>query len=250
MWNSNFYSGYSLDDVSEMMAGLQVSDQDDDASGATASDRYGELPSYANPLIHELERRSSPPQASSYQYADASSSTYDNTFNQSSGHAPSMFGLYGFAPPVFYPPSMAFMDPSAASSSTVPGATLRVVRGRGESGCAISSIATVLGKTYDEVRPYAVRNGFTPQEGMTYPEMKATIKAMGGKAKIRYADEWAEVADRAIVSIRTARGGLHAVAFERNDAGRFIYDNNNHGPIERPDDLCLAERKYLKIVTD
>ena len=250
MWNSNFYNDYSLDDVNQMMAGMQVTDQDEDRSGATASDSQSELPSYANPLIYQLEGRSPPSYTSSDYDAAASSATFHETFNQSSGQPHAMFGMYGAEPPVFYPPPMAFYESFAPGPSTVPGATLQVVRGRGESGCAISSIASVLGKTYDEVRPYAVRHGFTQAYGMTYPQMKATIKAMGGKAKIRYADEWAEVADLAIVSIRTDRGGLHAVAFERNDAGRFIYDNNNNGPIERPDDLSLAERKYLKIVKD
>ena len=250
MWNSNSYSDYSLDDVNQMMASMQVNDQDEDRSNATASDSQSELPVYANPLIYQLEGRSPPSYASSDYHSEASNATFNETYNQSSAHSHAMFGMYGFDRPVFYPPPTAPFDSFAARSSTVAGATLRVVRGRGEGGCAISSIASVLGKTYDEVRPYAIRHGFTPRGGMTYPEMKATIKAMGGKAKIRYADEWAEVADLAIVSVRTDRGGLHVVAFERNDAGRFIYDNNNAGPIERPDDLYLAERKYLKIVRD
>ena len=249
MWNSNSYSGYSLDDVNQMIANMQLTDQDEDRSGATASDSQSDLPSYANPLISQLEGRAPPSYTSSDYHSEAFGATYNETYNQSSGHSHAMFGMYGFDRPVFYPPPVPF-NSFAASSSSVSGATLCIVRGRGESGCAISSIASVLGKTYDEVRPYAIRHGFTPRGGMTYPEMKATIKAMGGKAKIRYADEWAEVADLAIVSVRTDRGGLHAVAFERNDAGRFIYDNNNAEPIERPDDLYLAERKYLKIVRD
>ena len=238
MWNPNAYGYpyqyeeashyYEQDDIQEMMSRMHLN-----APPGHTTTGLSEYSGYDHhPLISQLGSVSS-----SYQ-----------TPAPPPPHRPSWFDCYGFHQPMM--PPYVSEPPADTATSSPAGATLELLPGRGGNGCAINAIACVLGKTYDEVYPYALAHGFTSEEGMNYRQMKNTIKALGGKAKIRYADEWAEVADLAIVSIRRRADALHAVVFERNDAGRFIYDTSKPAPIHRPDDLELAERKYLKIVKD
>lgn len=242
MWNSHSY-GYPYpyqdashhneqDDIQEMMSRLDLDVPQEQLANPTSYDS-GEIGnSYQNPLISEL----------------GGVSFADNTAAPPPYPPLPSFTGYGFYPPPLPPYLPYFLSETANSSPE--GSTLDIVTGRGENGCAVSAIACALGKTYDEVRPHAVASGFTSEDGMDFRQMKNTIKALGYKAKIRYADEWAEVADLAIVSIRNSSGDLHAVVFERNEAGRFIYDSNNAAPVYRDDDLALAERRYLKIIKD
>ena len=168
--------------------------------------------------------------------------------------------LVGYPPAFPHPLPIPFHPPhypsypysyAAGYSSSASGATLTLDRGYGyqEKGCVISTIATVTGKAYATVRRVAADQcGYDGNSGLGFEEALSILEKLGTSSSIVKAKTWSELPDLAIVSVKGKKSPYHAVVFERNEHGEFIYDWRNHGPVHHHSgDYELAEDEHLEI---
>ena len=136
-------------------------------------------------------------------------------------------------------------------ASSASGATLNLDRGYGynEKGCVISTIATVTGKPYSTVRDVAADEcGYDGNTGLYFEEALKILQRLGTSSSMVKARTWSELPDLAIVSVKGKKSPFHAVVFERNEHGEFIYDWRNHGPVQRrSSEYEFAEDEHLEI---
>ena len=140
---------------------------------------------------------------------------------------------------------------AAGYSSSASGATLTLDRGDGynEKGCVISTIATVTGKPYSTVRGVAADVcNYNGNAGLYFEQALKILERLGTSSSMVKAKTWSELPDLAIVSVKGETSAYHAVVFERNEHGEFIYDWKKYGPVRRQsDDYEFAEDDHLEI---
>ena len=140
---------------------------------------------------------------------------------------------------------------AAGYASGASGASLNLDRGYGynEAGCVISTIATVTGKPYSRVRHLAADEcGYDGSEGISFIEAQRILERLGTSSSLIEAKTWSELPDLAIVMVGQNHP-YHAVVFERNEHGEFIYDWHKHGPVQRQsgDYDLVEEHDHLEI---
>jgi len=87
------------------------------------------------------------------------------------------------------------------------------------------------------------------ESGIDFEEAQRVLKELGIKSR-RYdqVDDWSELPDLAIASVKGSEGGLHAVVFVRSENGEFIFDCDNDGPVSCDRYELVPGRKYLEIL--
>ena len=157
--------------------------------------------------------------------------------------------------PVYQPPYTSVLSNYSPPRPTAPaGASFTLDRGIGfkEGGCVISCIATVTGIDYATVRKKAfamAEKGKIDYDGngLSYFDAKKVLKKLGYGSLVEEARSWSAVPDLAFVTIKGAEGKHHAVLFERNSHGEFIYDWQNETPVRKDPDLKISDPFYLEI---
>ena len=136
-------------------------------------------------------------------------------------------------------------------SIRVGGRTIRVVEGWSEQGCTVTCIAMVANIPYAKARQAAIDtiNWVPGESGIDFEEAQRVLKELGIKSR-RYdqVDDWSELPDLAIASVKGSEGGLHAVVFVRSENGEFIFDCDNDGPVSCDRYELVPGRKYLEIL--
>lgn len=210
----------------------------------------------------DLQRPPSPPRYSHYPNTD--SYLPYSAGDASDGHAAyRQFQGYDYpqyppAPLPYYHPNASigfyhhpFYVPGQSSTSPILGPTLTLDRGEGysESGCMVAAIATITGVDYSRVRRIAQRLfDFDGSEGLEFFKAQGILAELGKDSTLVDAEEWSDISDLAIVTVQGRLSQYHAVVFERNEHGEFIYDWCNHTPVRRRDDeYPITESSHLRI---
>ena len=105
------------------------------------------------------------------------------------------------------------------------------------------------GKPYSTVRDVAADEcGYDGSEGVSFIEAQRILERLGTSSSLIEAKTWSELPDLAIVSVIGKKAPYHAVVFERNEHGEFIYDWHNYGPVQRrSSDYHFAKDEHLEI---
>jgi hypothetical protein len=143
-----------------------------------------------------------------------------------------------------YPANAAYAGAHSAGSSIVrfaPGTAWP------ESGCVVTSVATVAKISYEEAREVAQKvAGFDGSAGMTFTKAKKVLGELGFlSTRIEQGNDWSKFPNLAIVTVHGKRGALHAVVFSRENGQERVIDN---GHVGKPSDYQLVNGdEYLAV---
>ncbi len=110
---------------------------------------------------------------------------------------------------------------------------MKVVLQEETTGCGLACVATIVGKTYDEVRMVANRLGIFAEDPLLYSDT-GYVRRLLWEYGVRVPEterpfaSWEELPDRALLSVKyhleNGRPFWHWVVFVREPEGSFVLD--------------------------